>query len=186
LQYFITSDAVPPLPGESDPPSLTATSRKKVEGKLESLHETYYAKLYKSLRKELFSETGYGTYANDSFPPYLGSVVPNNRTNDCVWEIRSIYVIPAIRWVIRGLIQSGHFTAIEPLSALDGGLIFPNDILYIDKSVSSFGVLAEGKKKKRESADEESEEEIELSTYEQMRAERVARNADRLKALGLG
>jgi hypothetical protein len=33
--------------------------------------------------------------------------------------------------------------------------------------------------------DDESEEDIELSEYETLRAERVARNAERLKALGL-
>ena len=186
LQYYRTGDTLPPLPDKDGIITFTATSRKKVEGMLEAAHETYYAKLCKLLSKKLFSETGYGIYANDSFPPYLGRVVPNNRTNDCVWEIRSTYVVPAIRWVLRGLIQSGHFSAMESMSAMEGGVIFPNDVLYVDKSVPSFGVLAEGKKRKRENADEESEEEIELSTYEQMRAERVARNAERLKALGLG
>jgi hypothetical protein len=33
--------------------------------------------------------------------------------------------------------------------------------------------------------EEESEEEVEMSEYEKLRAERVARNAERLKALGL-
>ena len=49
----------------------------------------------------------------------------------------------------------------------------------------SFETL-DGRRKKVQNEEKEEEEEVELSAYEKMRLERVARNKERLKALGLG
>ena len=189
LEYYLDTDGLPPLPHDDSPKfSFTATSRKKVEAKLELAHETYYAKLFKHWSKELVSESGYGVYFNDSYPPYLGRVVPGIRSNDGVWEIRTTYIVPALRWVLRGLIQSGHLTDVEPLS-MDApflsGVVVPNDVYYVDKTITPFSVVESRKKKRENTNGDSSEEEIELSEYERMRADRVARNADRLKSLGL-
>jgi hypothetical protein len=128
-------------------------------------------------------------FANTSFPPYLGRVVP--ATLDGVgtrWEIRSEYVVPALRWVIRGLVQSGHLAELEPLTTeapLTSGVIMTNDVYYDDPASHPFDLLEIRRKKKGEGADESSEDEIELSEYEKLRAERVSRNAERLRSLGL-
>jgi len=191
LEYYLPNDSRIPLPNDDGPlEPLVAISRKKLEAQLEMAHELYYAKSYKHCSKQLFSESGYGEYANDSFPPYLGRVVVDGTPDGVVWEIRSTYIVPALRWVLRGLIQSGHVTAMEPMSMdspMSSGVIIPNDIYYIDKNIPSFGIFEGKKAKKRDhqSNEDSSEEEIELSEYERMRAERVARNAERLKALGL-
>jgi hypothetical protein len=73
---------------------------------------------------------------------------------------------------------------------MSSGVIITNDVYYWDAQLEPFEVLnlRELQRRKRANiADEEaSEEDIELSEYEKLRAERVARNAERLKALGLG
>ena len=190
LEYYLDAEKLPPLPDDDDTTeiSFAAPTRKKIEAKLELAHETYYAKLFKHCSKELVSGSGYGVYSNDSYPPYLGRVVPGIRSNDGLWEIRSTYIVPALRWVLRGLIHSGHLTDVEPLS-MDApflsGVVVPNDIYYVDKSITPFGVLESRKKKRENTNGESSEEEIELSEYERMRADRMARNAERLKTLGL-
>jgi len=153
-----------------------------------SLHEVYFAKLYQQLSKFLQPiDSDYGSYVNASFPPFLGRVMPSlapDSVEDVTWEIREPYVLPAIRWVLRGLVQSGH------LSELDADILLTNDIYYTDDSQQPFDVLdmKEMQRRKRANAaseEEESEEEVEMSEYEKLRAERVARNAERLRALGL-
>jgi hypothetical protein len=108
-----------------------------------------------------------------------------DKLEDVTWEIRDSYVLPAIHWVLRGLVQSGH------LAELDTDVLLTNDIYFSDDSQQPFDVLDMKEMQRRKRAtlagydEQESEEEVEMSEYEKLRAERVARNAERLKALGL-
>eukprot|EP00934_Nitzschia_sp_Nitz4_P001004 Nitzschia sp. Nitz4//scaffold34_size148208//129444//134234//NITZ4_002995-RA/size148208-processed-gene-0.55-mRNA-1//-1//CDS//3329548840//1004//frame0 len=185
IEYYL-KDAGDSHPSKDMPP---AASRTDVEVLSEKLHETYYAQLFQQLGSHLASEN-YGEYTNGSFPPYLGHVVPNASANDLSWEIRAPFVVPALRWVLRGLVNSGHLTAMDPLTPdFSSGVLLSNDIYYCDSSIQPFEVLdlRELQRKKRavKTGESESEEELEMSEYEKARAERVARNAERLKALGL-
>jgi hypothetical protein len=198
-EYYSIKDAS----SLEDVRSAAPRSRVEIEVELEKCHEEYYAKLHQeystlltsSVSKELPNiedSSSIGLYVNGSFPPFLGTVVPLSGISEASWEIRSPFVVPALRWVIRGLIGSGHLTALEPLTAdssMSSGVIITNDVYYWDAQ-QPFEVLnlRELQRRKRANiADEEaSEEDIELSEYEKLRAERVARNAERLKALGLG
>ena len=188
--------------------STTCRSRLGAEGILETIHEAHYARLYRDQSPNaLILENDLGKYANGSFPPYLGRVVPNDGDESIVWEIREQYLIPALRWVLRGLVQSGHLSEVEGTLS-DGtleeaparsspygvGVVVPSHEYYYpnnDNSHPPFDVLDEkeiSRKRRQDAAAAEessSEEEVELSAYEQARAERVARNAERLRALGL-
>jgi hypothetical protein len=178
-----------PLLGEEEADiafKKAVSSRSELEAQHEALHEVYFAKLYQQLSKFLQPNES-GSYVNGSFPPFLGRVFPTvalDREMAVTWEIRTPYVIPAIRWVLRGLIHSGHLTE------LDVGVILTNDIYWTDVLQQPFDELDVKEMQRRKRAnnagdEEESEEEFEMSEYEKMRAERVARNAERLKALGL-
>jgi len=189
VEYYLR-EKLPTLSGAIEPPKLAHSSRSGVESLFEEVHEEYYAKLYQLLGKYLKFESNFGSFSNNSFPPYLGRVVPASLdSGDCSWEIRSEYVVPALRWVIRGLVNSGHLTSLEALSLdspLTSGVIITSDIYYHDSSQSPFDVLEVRRKKKDDGgANDSSEDEIELSQYEKLRADRVARNAERLKMLGL-
>lgn len=191
FEYFLKEGILPPLGDEETDDILTksASSRSEVEAQRETLHEVYFAKLYQQLSKYLLptNPDGYGSYADSSFPPFLGRVIPSlspGKLEDVTWEIRAPYVLPAIRWILRGLIHSGHLSEVEP------DVLMTNDIYFADDSQQPFDVLdmKEMQRRKRANAaseEEESEEEVEMSEYEKLRAERVARNAERLKALGL-
>jgi hypothetical protein len=166
------------------------TSRLDVEIQAELLHEDYYAKLYQRHLNSLVAQNGLGAYSNGSFPPYLGRVLPMSDWDDMSWEIRGPFVVPALRWVLRGLIQSGHLTATENLAAdFSSGVILTNDIYYLDGNLKPYEVLdlreLQRKKRANREGSEESDDEVEMSEYEKARADRVARNAERLKALGL-
>ena len=72
------------------------------------------------------------------------------------------------------------------------GVVVPNHEYYINEKFEPFEMLDEKEimRKRRAQTMEgddnaSSDEEVELSAYEKMRAERVARNAERLKLLGL-
>jgi len=172
-------------------------NRLDVELVRERLHDSYYATLYSDRQKcvaPVNGEAGTGRFAEGSFPPFLGRVVPMASPSSEVevsWEIRSLYVVPALRWVLRGLIQSGHLTEVEPLTpySLQSGVILANHVYFIDPTLEPFDVLDQKELQRRKRAnqeeEDESEDDIELSEYEKLRAERVARNAERLKALGL-
>ena len=210
-----------------------AKSREEIEAALESVHESKFAQLYyKYFGGDLISDAGFvdmskptpvstvggalGLCADQSFPPYLGRIVPTSTGvsksldgargipidgTNVVWEIREPYASAAIRWVVRGLIKSGHLAEIE---AMDGryvpnsntydersGAVIANNAYYKDPTATPFDVLdiKEMMRKKRAEQrgeeEESSEEEVEMSEYEQMRAARVARNQERLKMLGL-
>ncbi len=176
------------------------SDRLGVEEMRESLHEEYYAKLYHQYCSndatvptfvESTSSEGFGLYTNGSFPPYLGRIVPSMKSSsqgsDTTWEIRGQFVVPAIRWVLRGLIHSEHFSEWEPFSLqnyeTDSALI-ANHAYYQNEAKQPYEVL-QTRKKQGAVEEEEEEEEVELSAYEKMRAERVARNKEKLKALGL-
>lgn len=176
----------------------TFSNRIQVEMELERLHEERFASLFFRLRDLFQKEAKVGGFVGDSFPPYLGHVTPTlsdscmksqlssiDRANgNAQWEIRSDFLIPALRWVIRGLVQSEHLSQLD-----DGDLILPNHVYYIDPQADPFEVLdtRESSRRKR-AANEliEVEDEVELSEYEKLRLERVARNKERLAALGLG
>mmetsp|Transcript_2017 Transcript_2017/g.3131 ORF Transcript_2017/g.3131 Transcript_2017/m.3131 type:complete len:307 (-) Transcript_2017:137-1057(-) len=196
-------------------------SRLGAEGVHETIHERFYAKLYRDYSPDaLILDSGVGKYANGSFPPYLGRVIPTTMStagggglvNDegaMIWEIREQYLVPALRWILRGLVHSGHLEEVDgslsegvlddapARTSFGAGIVVPNHQYYYNdggmSSLPPFDVLDEKEilRKRRQDAavgasgDSSSEEEVELSAYEQMRADRVARNAERLKALGL-
>eukprot|EP00571_Detonula_confervacea_P003895 CAMPEP_0172323960 /NCGR_PEP_ID=MMETSP1058-20130122/49994_1 /TAXON_ID=83371 /ORGANISM="Detonula confervacea, Strain CCMP 353" /LENGTH=2248 /DNA_ID=CAMNT_0013040093 /DNA_START=17 /DNA_END=6763 /DNA_ORIENTATION=+ len=195
------------------------TSRLGAEGVQEIIHELFYAKLYRDHSPNaLILDSGFGKYADGSFPPYLGHIVPTPPTstfhnsgegsNEAItWEIREQYLIPALRWILRGLVRSGHLSEVDGSlsdgilddaparsTAFSAGVVVPSHEYYYNNEMQTFpfDVLDEKEilRKRRMAAnanesDGSSEEEVELSAYEQMRAERVKRNAERLKALGL-
>jgi hypothetical protein len=189
-------------------------SRLGAEGIQETIHECFYAKLYRvQSPNSLILESGLGKYADGSFPPYLGRILPASSSSSSfdgegadaiIWEIREQYLIPALRWVLRGLVRSGHLEEVDSSlseGVLDdaqtrtyfgAGTVTPSHEYYYNQNYSPLDVLDEKEilRKRRQTAvaaddDKGSKEEVELSEYEQMRAERVARNAERLKALGL-
>ena len=193
----------------------TSTSRLGVEGVRETLHENFYARLYQQHSPNaMILENEVGKYVGGSFPPYLGRVFDTSADkngSNIVWEIREQYVIPALRWVLRGLVRSGHLAEVDSsLSegvspdndgstgpragvafSFGSGVVVPNHEYYFNEQFEPFEVLDEKeimRKRRVQAGDggsESSDEEVELSAYEKMRAERVARNAERLKALGL-
>merc|ERR1712032_1692335 len=100
------------------PIPTTCRSRLAAEGVQEAIHERFYAKLYHDHSSDAFILDGaIGKYENGSFPPYLGNIVPTSLSGsrfDCVvWEIREQYLIPALRWVLRGLVKSGHLDEVD-------------------------------------------------------------------------
>jgi hypothetical protein len=186
LEYFDQSAAADDATHQTTLP----TSRLDVEVLREMRHEEYYSKLFFQFEKELAPTGKYGMYTNGSFPPYLGHVSPFKNRHSVMWEIRSPLVVPAIRWVIRGLIHSGHLTALEPMTSdITSGVMIKNDIYYWDPTLQPFEVLDVRGLQRRKRADnaeeDESEDDFEMSDYEKARAERVARNAERLRSLGL-
>jgi len=174
-------------------------NRYEIERERERLHDDHYAKLYQLYSSSVVlnhdGDEAWGMYANGSFPPYMGRVIaPYNDSGFTTWEIRNPFIVPAVRWVIRGLIESGHLTAVEPVTAdafLSSGVVVTNDIYYWDASLQPFEVLdLKGLQRRKRAgataAQEDSDsDDVEMSAYERMRAERVARNAERLKLLGL-
>ena len=127
-------------------------NRREVEVAREQLHETNFAKLYQAVGENLISVSGdggctIGQFWDGSFPPFLGRVVtvqsasfaPSDKVS---WEIREECMVAALRWVIRGLIQSEHLTQFGPRETLsDLGVIVPNHIYYIDESEVPFDIL---------------------------------------------
>ena len=204
-------------------------NRLQVEVFRERLHESYFAKLFqlhgkKLTQHEQLQDSGdvwdeskflfVAEYADGSFPPYLGRVVPmiplskdasSDLKPNVKWEIREPFIVPALRWIIRGLLNSEHLVQTSDsgftgnplresiLSQSENVLLFPNHIYYINESTLPFDVLdvkemARRKKQrttKSTDGDDDSDDDIEMSEYEKARAERMARNKDRLVALGL-
>jgi len=187
LEYFS-----PAQPYDGPNPS----SRLEVEIFREKLHEEVYAKEYNLNSKKLSSKirevfgSETGSMTGGWFPPYLGRVLPSNDVEGVRWEIRKPYVSCALRWVIRGLVSSGHLCEEDRISgdSLTSGAVLPNNVYYIDDR-EPFQVLDTRelirRKRAEQEAEDESEDDKEMSEYEKLRAERVARNAERLKALGL-
>jgi Bromodomain len=213
IEYMWTNmprvaDVVPPV------------NRSQVELLRERLHETYFAKLYHAWGKHLVQDitdeidatSSISHYSSGLFPPYLGRVVPmiplcqNNHEGDAnytliqKWEIRESMVLPALRWIIRGLLHSEHLVQIADgsgnplreslLSQSENAVVLPNHVYFIDDTETPYDVLdvkemTRRKKQRTTATTEDSEDEVELSEYEKARAERVARNTQRLQALGL-
>ena len=185
---------------ESPEPS----SRRDVELVREQLHEDYFAVIYKKWGSRvdlgsLFTQhdnesRGIGNFSEGYFPPYLGVFHPSTGSGNGVWEIRKPLIVPALRWVIRGLVESEHFGAVESLTDenLKSGVVLANNLYYYDSSLSPFDVVdqkefSRRKKAKQDDDGNESDDDaaMEMSDYEKLRQDRVARNAERLKALGL-
>ncbi len=184
-----------------------AKDRENIESVREILHEEFFAKLYykycsNNATKSLFVESkngdDCGVYTKGYFPPFLGRIVPSSNeypfSNSFRWEIRSQYAIPALRWILRGLVQSGHLVEWEPASLENIDIetsLMTNHIYYKNKLMTPYEVLDVKEMQRRKRVENEKEdvedeaEPVELSAYEQMRADRVARNKERLKALGL-
>lgn len=219
--YLVNGDSFQPWTDSSDEDAsflpTASNSRVGVEGVRETLHEQFYATLYRQHSPNaMILDSSLGKYVEGSFPPYLGRVFnTSSGETDCgiVWEIREQYVIPALRWVLRGLVRSGHLSEVDgSLSegiasdndigttggragiafTFGSGIVVPNHEYYVNEKFEPFELLDEKEIMRKRRAqtggddDESSEEEVELSAYEKMRAERVARNAERLKLLGLG
>jgi len=241
VEYYLTDRLRPPVPedgGGTEPaPCTVAHDRAGVEAARESLHEEYYAVLHRrfcsvggvggagAAAVESVDGVKYGVYTDGSFPPFLGRIVPtgwsaavgDRGSGDVTWEIRRAYVIPALHWIVRGLVASGHLERLESAVAEGGGgggpggglgtaVVITNHAYYC-RSEERLGPNPGGerdggpydvldvkemvRRKRSENAarvekEEEEEEEVEMSAYEKMRAERVARNKERLKLLGLG
>jgi hypothetical protein len=167
------------------------SSRLEIEALGEKLHEEFFARVFKdkvSMLKPIEDDSKVGMSADGFFPPYLGRVVHVTGADDVSWEIRPQYILAAVKWVLRGLIRSDHLGEVEPMTS-DSGVIIANHIYYVDHNQNPFDVIDNKELNRRKRADQEanasSEEEIELSEYEKARAERVARNEERLRALGL-
>ena len=107
----------------------------------------------------------------------------------------SICISSSLRWIPCGLFLSGHLVEWEPAS-LESNVeaeasVMTNHVYYQNKLFVPLGVLdvKEMQRRKRIGANEKEEEEeketVELSAYEKMRAECVARDKERLKELGL-
>jgi ribosomal protein L36 len=176
-------------------------SRLQLEQLLETLHENHFAKMFQQLQKHVkpSSDDLFGVFSDGSFPPYLGRLTPQyldskvSEKRECPvnWEIRDTYLVPALRWIIRGLIRSEHLSEQEPIdSATEAGSILPNFVYYYNPNLQPFEVIdgRESTKKKRPTNGDANgviDDDVKLSEYEKMRAERVARNAERLKLLGL-
>ena len=129
------------------------------------------------------------SFANNIFPPWLGSMAHGR------WEIRAPYISSAVQWVLRGLVESGHIVEMDGLGGGSNGAVVLANAYW--RGYSVFDVLGDSNKraaatKKSRKAEEEEalerrkeKETQEMGEYERMRAERVARNQERLKALGL-
>ncbi|KAL3916572.1 MAG: hypothetical protein SGILL_005115 [Bacillariaceae sp.] len=185
LEYFSAGSEV-----EVSTSAKLPSSRLDVEVAREESHEEHYSKLFIQYEKKLVAIGKYGAYVNGAFPPYLGRVAPSKNSHGMMWEIRSNFAVPALRWIIRGLINSGHLTAVEPMTSdVTSGVVIKNDIYFWDPKEQPFEVLdvrgLQRRKRAGNVAAEESEDEYEMNEYERLRAERVQRNADRLKMLGL-
>ena len=206
VEYFIQDESLSSLL-DSYEIDHVSSDRMTIEATREKLHEEFFAKLYykhcsnnssKKMFAESSSEKGHGLFTNDSFPPYLGRIVPSNERfldgDKVQWQIRPQYVLPALRWVLRGLVESGHLVEWDP-SALENidmqASVMTNHIYFKNKSMTPYEVLDVKEMQRRKRIENEKEEEeqaaepVEMSAYEKMRAERVARNAERLKLLGL-
>ena len=204
--YMMDGDVFQPTQSSGANDDIIPTvsrSRLGAEGAQETIHELFFGKLYREHSPNaMILGDGLGTYANGSFPPFLGRVIQTDSESN-VWEIREQYLIPALRWVLRGLVKSGHLAEVDgslsegllddaaSRTSFGAGIVVPSHEYYYNESFPPFEVLDEKevlRKRRQEAAvdsDSSSEEEVELSEYEKMRAERVARNAERLKLLGL-
>jgi len=228
IEYVLCDDSITDSTKESF--VKIAENRSAVESIQELMHEELYAnrfyKYYSDSNNpaQLLSQSAnseeddneifeYGKFNDGTFPPYLGRIVPTKcphslssksygefAYDNVSWEIRTPFVIPALRWVIRGLINSGHLVELEPLSLgrTDGGGIIPtqegmilvNHVYFQCNSIIPLDILDAKEMQRRKRSENAStvaqeEDEVELSEYEKLRAERVARNQERLKMLGL-
>lgn len=122
---------------------------------------------------------------NMILPPWLGSIVDGK-----YWEIRKPFLIPAIRWVVRGLIASGHCDPSEDFTGGQfSGAVIPSNLYFKGNPWTVEANLQKQKKQimEREAKQKRQEEEAnrELNDYEKARLERIERNNEKLRSLGL-
>jgi len=176
------------------------TAGKKKEMKIRPMNTVVLAADYHQVKQDLADKAGNEEAAKaraleeermsrnfqNDFCPWLGSI--SFATGELVWEIRKPHLLPALRYVLRGLVHSGHVFEVESIGATSasagGGTVCVANAYMPSLPFSVIKVKNALRKKKKEE-DEEEEEQVELSEYEQARAERVARNNAKLKALGL-
>lgn len=172
--------------------SETACDRSEIEAVREKLHENFASEYQDALKASSDGNVSLSEserlFPSNTFPPYLGRVANGK------WEIPQSKISSAIRWVARGLIHSKHLIETEDvlINTPGSGAVMLANCYW--KSAPPFDILDDGKKAvpKRKGKDDEAlekqkeKEAQEMSEYEKMRAERVARNQERLKMLGLG
>ncbi|GMH91333.1 hypothetical protein TL16_g12027 [Triparma laevis f. inornata] len=173
----------------------------KVKKQLEEAAQEAKRKKVEEAEEELFNKN-----FHNNFPPYLGSVGEDPK-GGIVWEIRKAHIVPALRHVLRGMIQSGHVFEIESIgvnkNSPGGGTVsaanyyipsVPFSILPRKppsnkgkrKKLNGPGYVAEGESEDGPGEEKvEDEPVVEMSDYEKARVERVARNNAYLKSLGL-
>jgi len=194
----------------SSEPSVCGSNRTHVEMIREAIHENY-AEMYSayvkhseivSIKSSSTSNVEEGSavtsksnadaikpnkfYNKGIFPPFLGSISPLTGK----WEIRSHLVLPALLWVVRGMIHSGYLGCDDGTTANNltsfTPLTLSNAYYWNKSSIIPFDIEEAVKKQQSKVVESESEEEeVELSEYEKARLERVARNQERLRQLGL-
>lgn len=181
-------------------PRVIAKDRVQVEQILEVAHE-YMSDVFEKLQLNIshMSETVNGKsfrkesralslFSKNVFPPYLGRICPLTKK----WEIRAQHVHRALRWIIQGMIHSGHLGLENPKSTTettshgDGYSVVISNAYFCNDTISPFDVLRQTPRRNN-LAEERAElkDEVELSEYEKARLDRVARNHERLKLLGL-
>ena len=102
IEYFLLNGDIFHNKDKTIP--TTCRSRLGAEGIQEVIHERFFAKLYhENFLNVVVLDSTIGKYENKSFPPYLGHIVPSGEA--MVWEIREQYFVPALRWVLRGLVK---------------------------------------------------------------------------------
>ena len=68
----------------------------------------------------------YDPIDNVCLPPWLGTIVDGT-----YWEIRKPFIVPAIRWIARGLIASGHCDPSEEFTGGQfSGAIIPSNLYF--------------------------------------------------------
>jgi len=218
LEFFIADEGYMLKENVSD--NNLARSRVHVESIRETLHDEYFARLYYKYFATNHSSPvsattfhygegdihglGYGMYTDNSFPPFLGRIIPVGFSPsqldgcDLKWEIRQPFILPALGWVLRGLVQSGHLSEIEPLSSglsenniqVNDGVLLINHAYYTSNSMKPYDLIDVKEILRRKKADntvvqEHIRPDVHLSDYEKARLERVERNKERLRMLGL-
>ena len=127
------------------------------------------------------------------WPPYLGRIGQND-TGGMVWEIRKELAQQALLHVLRGLVQSQHIFEVSPISKpKEEGMVCVANYYLPGIPYSVYPKIDRRKRLKLEGASapgggegsDAAEEEEEMTEYEKVRADKMARNQAFLQSLGL-